>query len=307
MIHKDKIDALVREYAPQLLDHLRKNIVKDSRTYGFEYEFLPEDPLSLTDMDRLYRFLPEIGYEKKGDYYLASSGIFITFEPGGQIEYHSIPMLPEDQNLFDVQISQITESNRKIHDQLGISYIARDYMPGRAYSPLCLTSERYENLHQRLAYSGTRGLEMMKGTASIHLHVAIRDLDEVVSLFSAIINMSQGDTFRMGTERRDIWNNTDDSRCGLPFTYTREFQKPEDVVKEVVRYTVNAYDISRKKPFYEAEGVTFDMFLYHITTIFTDIRLNFKGPTLELRTLDSMPFDNFKQKWNQFTAQMENV
>ena len=148
---------------------------------------------------------------------------------------------------------------------------------------------------------------MMKGTASIHFHVAIRGLDEVVSLFSAIINMSKGDTFKMGLERRDIWNNTDDSRCGLPVGYTGEFQKPEEVVEEIVRYTVNAFDINRKKPFYEVEGGSFDMFLYHMTTIFTDIRLNFKGPTLELRTLDSVPFDIFKQKWKQFTEQMENV
>ncbi len=307
MSKRDRLDTLVRVYSDQLLEHLQKNKATGPRTYGFEYEFLSDFPLNLKQMDILYRFLPDIGFKKEEGCYRASSGVYITFEPGGQIEYHSTPMLPEDEDLLNNQIEIIETSNQEIHNRLGIKYIATDYLPNRADAPLCLTTERYRNLQDRLAHSGTRGLEMMKGTASIHLHVVIRSIDELAPLVSTLSRMSGDDVFKMGEERRDIWNNTDSSRCGLPSGYVENQNDPEKVVEDMVRFTLNAFDIGRKKLFYETEENAFDTFLYHMTTIFTDVRLNNKGPTFELRTLDSMPFKDFRKKWNLFTEQLENV
>ncbi|MBW2220461.1 MAG: hypothetical protein JRF40_13395, partial [Deltaproteobacteria bacterium] len=53
-------------------------------------------------------------------------------------------------------------------------------------------------------------------------------------------------------------------------------------------------------PFWKAADNSFDNFLYHFTTIFTDVRLNNKGSTLELRTADSMPEKAFKSIWKMF-------
>jgi len=44
-----------------------------------------------------------------------------------------------------------------------------------------------------------------------------------------------------------------------------------------------------------------------MTTIFTDIRLNMKGLTWELRTLDSQPLDVFKKKWKIFIRKIEDM
>ncbi|MBS0013128.1 MAG: hypothetical protein KFF46_04080, partial [Desulfobacterales bacterium] len=52
---------------------------------------------------------------------------------------------------------------------------------------------------------------------------------------------------------------------------------------------------------------SFETFLYHMTTIFTDVRFNLKGTTLELRTLDSMPMDAFRQRWLQFISKTAQV
>jgi glutamate--cysteine ligase len=71
-------------------------------------------------------------------------------------------------------------------------------MPGRKDAPLCLDSERYINLHSRLSVCGTRGLEMMKGTASIHLHAGLKKIDELPLILAAMIKMSEMDEFKMG-------------------------------------------------------------------------------------------------------------
>ncbi len=307
MTDTDRIDSLARAYSDQLLEHLQKKMATGPRTYGFEYEFLSDFPLNLNHMDILYRFLPEIGFKKEGDSYCSSSGVYITFEPGGQIEYHSTPLLPEDDDLFNNQIEIIETCIQEIHKRLGIKYVATDYLPNRADTPLCLTTERYRNLQDRLAHSGSRGLEMMKGTASIHFHVVIQSVDELASLVSALSRMAREEDFKMGAVRRDIWNNTDPTRCGLPHVYVEGQNDPEKVIEEMVRFTLNGFDIDQKKLFYETEENTFDSFLYHMTTIFTDVRLNIKGPTFELRTPDSMPFKDFRKKWKLFTTQLEKV
>jgi hypothetical protein len=44
-----------------------------------------------------------------------------------------------------------------------------------------------------------------------------------------------------------------------------------------------------------------------MTTLFTDVRFNLKGPTLELRTLDSIPINEFIPKWNIFISSLETL
>ena len=65
-------------------------------------------------------------------------------------------------------------------------------------------------------------------------------------------------------------------------------------------------DIGENRPFADTNDVTFDKFLYHLTTIFTDVRLNLKGPSLELRTLDSLPLSEFMGKWDLFVSVFEH-
>ncbi|MFC1820912.1 hypothetical protein ACFLZG_07520, partial [Thermodesulfobacteriota bacterium] len=172
--------------------------------------------------------------------------------------------------------------------------------------PFCLKAKRYKNLHARMPKSGSRGLEMMKGTASIHLHIGIRDTIELAPLVYSLIKMTAMNGFKMGRDRRDIWDNTDPTRCGLPFQNIEYNSRPRRVAEELVRFALSADDIAENIPFHETKDLSFDAFMYHMTTIFTDVRLNIKGPSIELRTMDSVPFSQLKTQWKVFKSLIEN-
>lgn len=304
---KHRIDAFTASFTRQYLDVLSGIDGAGDRTYGVEYEFLPAKPMTLDDMERLYRFLETIGMRPDGSEFVASGGIRIAFEPGGQIEYNSPPLKAVDSAGMDDFLAFITQTNTLIRDMLHIVYEARAYTPGRARAPLCLTSQRYLWLHERLKATGTRGLEMMKGTASIHLHVRIAGISELLILFRQLCGMSTSPEFRMSAERRDIWDNTDPIRCGLPPCCNEQLDSAEQLIARLVRFALAAEVLGENVPFPLASDKSFKAFLYHMTTLFTDVRFNLKGPTLELRTLDSMPIDRFRKKWRIFVSSLENL
>lgn len=293
-------DKLIDAYTDNLLGHLADRCTPGRRTFGFEYEFLPRSPLDLSMMERLYSVLPQSGFHREKNVFRHGHGLIISFEPGGQIEYHSMPLLPDDTARFEQALAVIARTNQDLHTRLGIDYVATGYIPGRADAPLCLDSERYRRLHDRLAFSGTRGREMMKGSASIHLHAAIQSLDDLVPLFLKLCDLSRSDAFKMGRQRRDIWEHTDPCRCGLPFDGISADSSPRDLIRQVVTVAVHADVLGENVAFGSSANTGFEDFLQHLTTIFTDVRLNIKGPTWEMRTPDSMPQDAFVSLWKRF-------
>ncbi len=306
MIVSRNIDDLVRDYSDRLVNMLQLSVMNRPKTYGFEYEFIADSPLSLDRMKELFDFLPKHGFKANQNSFTSSSGMSVAFEPGGQIEYCSPPLLPDDLETFNRLLEQIDKTNSAIRQNLGIDYKGIAYMPGRKEAPLCLTSDRYKNLNDRFLKTGTRGLEMMKGTASIHLHVLIRDTQDLAPTFYKIRDMALSEAFKMSDERRNIWDNTDPERCGQPYGDFSQQLDSIELLDEMVRFALNAETIMENIPFQKTENLSFDTFLYHLTTLFTDIRFNIKGPSLEMRTLDSVPLDLFMTKWGKFISILEN-
>ncbi len=306
-MNPDTLNKLIHAHADKLLTLILDKAPPGPRTYGFEYEFIPSAPLNLEIMEKLYSFLPECGFLRKNGIFMNSSGVYIAFEPGGQIEYHSSPLLPDEHDKLDRMLLMIEQTNFNIKQKLGIDYITTGYIPDRKNSPLCLTEKRYIKLHQRMSESGTLGREMMKGTASIHFHVLIRFAEEIVPLFLNLCAMAKSDDFKMTAKRRAIWNNTDPCRCGLPFKGIDKNSSPEQVIREIVRVTVSADMLDEKIPFFKKQDTGFDKFLYHLTTIFTDVRLNIKGPTFELRTPDSITRSGFEKLLTKFIGINEQI
>ena len=298
---------ILSEFTDLLLAELGARIKATNTTCGFEIEFLPLNAPDLKQMEELRQLLPELGFSKKEDHFFSNNGLLITFEPGGQIEYCSPPLGIDDFELFNKIVNQIAKINAEILNRLGIQYRATGFMPGRADSPLCLQAERYRKLHQRMAFSGTRGREMMKGTASVHLHIGLRSLEEMPLIYRTLCRLSQDDEFAMSRERRHIWNNTDASRCKMPLIDRDRTLEPRRLLYEITHHALCAEDLHENVPVYELNNLTFDYFMVHLTTIFTDVRLNLKGPTLELRTPDSLPLPDFIGKWKLFTSIFEKV
>mgnify|MGYP007057209808 CR=1 FL=1 len=148
---------------------------------------------------------------------------------------------------------------------------------------------------------------MMKATASIHLHVNIIGAEELLLIFRRLCDMSISPEFRMSPQRRDIWDNTDPTRCGRPPCCDEGLHSPEQLIERLVRFALSAEVLGENVIFPLARDQSFSAFLSHMTTLFTDVRFNLKGPTLELRTLDSMPASEFRPRWDIFISSLETL
>ncbi|MCD6292616.1 MAG: hypothetical protein J7M09_04060 [Deltaproteobacteria bacterium] len=301
-----KFDNMVQEYSQRLFTQLSRALVPGPLTYGFEYEFMPTRKITRTQVKELERALPGLGFQRHGDgTFKALNGLHITFEPGGQLEYGSPPLFAHDEEGFDSLLDHIAVTNKAIKELYGVKYQALDYCPDRDLAPLCLTGQRYRDMHALFSENGGRGLEMMKGTASIHLHVRIRSLAEIVPLFRLLQKLSKDPDFAMSKTRRAIWDKTESSRCRLPELGAVENEK--ELLLYLVKHAMQAIDFAQRVPFAELKKHSYDNFLVHLTTIFTDVRLNLKGPTLELRTMDSIPAADFRKRWQRFVAEVEKT
>jgi len=302
----DRLEKLIELYTTQLYDELHLGSRSARPTYGFEYEFLPKEPLNLDRMESLYRLLPRLGYKGQDNRFIADNLLYISFEPGGQIEYGSPPLEAEDRDGFNRLLVQIEQTNETIKKQTEMEYLATGFLPGRAGVPLCLEGDRYVNMHRRMDFCGTRGREMMKGTASIQLHAAFTGMEEMLVLYKELCLLADGEEFGMGPDREDIWTKTDPCRCGVPCLDWQELSDPRQLVRSIVNHTLCAEDLYTDRPFDELLEQDFHQFLVHLTTIFTNIRLNLKGPTVELRTPDSSPSSQFSKIWWRFIEIVES-
>jgi len=299
---------LLEFYKQRYLSVLSEYTGDGQRSYGFEYEFLPVRPMAIGEVNAVIRCLEEMGFQSRDKALISEdTGMRVDFEPGGQIEYCSPPLLPHADEQFERLMQLIMQTNRTINERLGIEYIAVDYLPGRGQAPLCLTSKRYRLLHDRLSRVDTHGLEMMKGTASIHLHVVISNFRNLLPLFNTLCELSADERFGMSRHRRTIWDHTDPTRCGRPPCCFADLKTPDELIHRLIDFALRAAVLGADVPFTQAADQSFSAFLDHMTTIFTDVRFNLKGPTLELRTLDSVPVSMFKSKWLQFVNIMENI
>jgi len=301
-----KKEGVLYLFVKQLYSELKDKIKQKQTTFGFEIEYLPSNIIDITHMDKLYQLMPKLGFRYDCCNFVSDSGLSVAFEPGGQIEYCSPPLYGSDYSLFRKLLKHIETTNEKIFHALNIKYLATDFIPGRANAPLCLQTKRYIALHNRLSRTGTRGKEMMKGTASIHLHVAFRCMDELLPIYKLLDGLSKSKQFSMSKHRRNIWNNTDPSRCVMPSIKFNSVKTTEDLLEHLVHHALCAEDLYENIPVYKLKELDFNYFKAHMTTIFTDVRLNLKGPTMELRTLDSMPACDIKKKWRFFTSVFDN-
>lgn len=282
---------------------------RSERTYGFEYELISRVPLEKADLARVQAALPGLGFHGNDNgLVIDRSGMYVTFEPGGQIEFSSPPLHKGDIELFDGLLKRIGDTVESIRLSTGISYLPVDFIPGRDLAPMLLEAHRYRALHELLGRTSDRGRDMMKGTAAIHFHAAVMSFGELLKLWELMCALSREEGFAMGPERRDIWNRTDQSRCGLTCAGAENVTTPEILLEKLVEFALNALDLNTGIPFRDLNPEPgFHDFMVHFTTIFTDVRLNTKGLTLELRTPDTRPLHLFRGAWISFLDTVQQV
>ncbi len=297
-------------YLNEFRDLLEKRVSgRSERTYGFEYEMIAENPLEKADLAGVQAALPGLGFHLNDNgLVMNTEGMYVTFEPGGQIEFSSPPLYPGDMELFDHLAKHIADTVESIRLSTGVSYVPVDFIPGRDRAPMLLDAERYKALHEFLGRTSDRGRDMMKGTAAVHFHAAVLSFEELLRLWELMCALSKEEVFAMGPQRRDIWNRTDPSRCGLTCTGAENVTTPEVLLEKLVEFALNALDLRTGIPFRNLSPEPgFKEFMVHFTTIFTDVRLNTKGLTLELRTPDSSPLHLFRGAWISFIDAVQQV
>ena len=109
-----KIDILSNQFTQKYIDVLSELKGRGPRSYGFEYEFLPLQVLTLPDIQAVYRLLLEIGFFSSGDEFQSANGLSVAFEPGGQIEFCSPPLVKDDYEKFDAILDLIHKTNTEI-------------------------------------------------------------------------------------------------------------------------------------------------------------------------------------------------
>jgi len=78
--------------------------------------------------------------------------------------------------------------------------------------------------------------------------------------------------------------------------------------EKLICFALKALDLQRGVPFGNIKPhPDYEEFLVHFTTIFTDVRLNTKGMTLELRTPDARPLHMFRGTWIAFLDMLQRV
>ena len=299
------LEQRVQSFAGLLLRRLAQRCGSPPRTYGFEYEWISRRPMSPADLDRVVDYLVDVQGFRERDGQLVLNRRRIVFEPGGQIEFLSPPLPPGDSPELDELLDWIVTTLGELREEAGVEYVAQGHMPGREDAPLLLRDVRYTSMHERFESSGRLGRQMMKGTAAVHLHAALLDPGELPVMFGLFRELVDG-PLAMSPARREIWCSTDDCRCGLPPVPPNP-QTPMDVLEPMVLQAMKAVELRTVRPFRELPCGSFEVFLNHFTTIFTDIRLNLKGATLELRTQDSLPPGAFHEAWKLFTASVEKA
>lgn len=281
---------------------------RDRREFGFEYELIAAKPLTRKDLDGVRNTLPSLGFSEKNGQIICDEGMYITFEPGGQMEFSSPPLGVDEIDKFDTLLRIIEITIRGVRKATSVNYLPTPYIQGRGTAPMLLEAKRYHDLHDLLGKMGDRGREMMKGTAAVHLHFSIMSFDELLRMWAFMCALSRENGFAMGEQRRDIWDRTDTSRCGLRCTRSEEIFTSCILFEKLISFAMEALELQSGIPFGNIRPhPSFDEFLVHFTTIFTDVRLNTKGMTLELRTLDARPLHMFRGTWITFLQMVQRV
>lgn len=260
-------------------------------------------------MERLAPYFDEKIYSEGYLIGLSCDSYSITLEPGAQIEISIKPSgsIGEIEKIYTIFRALIDS----ILDELGFSLAAYGYMPsGKACGQALIPKKRYEFMDAYFKRSGTCGLNMMRGTASVQVSVDFADeencrkrfaLANILSpVFALICDNSpifDGKPYIGNALRAYIWNNVDGDRCSvMPYALCGDFSfrkyaeyiynSPAILVTDGngVRFT----DGEKICEIYSDTTITEAEAEHLLSMFFPDVRLK---QYIEIRPADSMPIE----------------
>lgn len=154
-------------------------------------------------------------------------GFIVTLEPAAQLEISIAPFSSIDR------IKAVYEGFRAVVEDVisayGYELINEGYQPASHVLDLAIIpKERYELMNRWFGTSGTRGRNMMRGTASVQVSIDYRDdadfgrryraayiLMPLIKLWMDNCHTFEGEPNTMRLRRTEIWDNVDPARSGI--------------------------------------------------------------------------------------------
>jgi glutamate--cysteine ligase len=258
-----------------------------------------------------YGWVPEGESEGSAPLMLVRGATNITLEPGSQFELSGSPL--DNVHAVWAEVDTHRKELASLTEAPGLHWVGLGFNPLARQDDLdWVPKSRYPIMRSYLPTRGTRGLDMMRRTATVQanfdftserdamrkLRVGLAASVITTALFAAspLVERVRG-PFK--SYRAHVWLDTDNDRAGLlPFAW-----KPDAALGDYVRFALDVpmFIIKRDGVAIEATKHTFRSFLRdgldghratladwesHLKTLFPEARLQ---KTLEVRGADSVP------------------
>lgn len=243
---------------------------------------------------------------------LVRSSASITLEPGAQFELSGAPH--GDVHAVDGEMRAHLRELSGISKELGIAWLGVGFHPLATQEELpWVPKHRYGVMKRYLPERGTRGLDMMRRTATVQTNFDYSSEDDAMQKLVVLLKLSplihamtanspfiEGRVSSRKSERGDVWLHMDPSRSGLIAAVS---SKPRPRYADYVEWALDAgmFLFRRGDSFVHNTGQTFRSFLadgfqghratfgdwaLHVNTLFPEARLK---RTLEMRACDMLP------------------
>lgn len=315
-IHRDELELLFIEAEKPEAEF---RIGGEAEKFGVDRSFAPVQYDGETGVRRVFDALvadhawkPEAETPGGPVIALTRGQASITLEPGAQLELSGAPHA--DVHAVVAEMVAHLDELREISSELGITWLGVGFQPLARQEDLpWVPKHRYGVMREYLPKRGSRGLDMMRRTATVQanfdyssetdalqkLGVMLR-LSPIVHAMTACAPFIEGRVSQRKSERGDVWLHMDPSRSGL---VRRVWESARPSYSDYVEWALDAgmFLFRRGDEFVHNTGQTFRSFLadgfdghratradwsLHVNTLFPEGRLK---RTLEARSGDTPP------------------
>lgn len=166
--------------------------------------------------------------EEKGELLgLANLDYTVTLEPAAQLEISIAPK--ESISVIQKVYESFLKLLNPLLDQCNYKLVTLGYQPRSKVDDLSMIpKKRYKYMDDYFKASGTRGRNMMRGTASAQISIdycceqdfirkyrAVSILMPAIKLLSDNTPYFEGEPYGANLARTEIWNHVDPDRCGI--------------------------------------------------------------------------------------------
>lgn len=230
----------------------------------------------------------------------------VSLEPGSQLE------ISVTASKDIALIASVYQKYRQIIDSIlkkrGQKLLTAGYQPASLVCDIELLPKlRYHFMDEHFKTTGSRGINMMRGTASCQVVLDYTDENDFISKYQAACILTpllalissnspcfEGQPNENRLIRTKIWRGVDPARCGIPpVTFEPDFsfrKYAEYIINQAAIFEVEgdvskkseqkAFEILQNKPDWDED------YLLYLSLVFPDVRLR---QYIEIRVADSMP------------------